>query len=212
MENACQGLGSLTDKREKETYFSSEVQIWFSGNKRSCFFCPNAQSVLSSSPLDSIVSPSSSLPSPIPASFPSSAHGPPEDSFLSFSGTSDDGLHPHFCPSQPALCGALRTPHVSMAPPAAALQDSFLFLGRSSRTPWRAVMVRRLGVVAGHAENVGYSPVPMGDMDIQWVLQSLSSEQSSTGKRKTKRHKSGEMRHEKSWLPGEELGLQESGV
>ena len=57
-------------------------------------------------------------------------------------------------------------------------------------------MVRRLGVVAGDAENVGYSPVPMGDMDIQWVLQSLSSEQSSTGKRKTKRHKSGEMRHE----------------
>ena len=42
-------------------------------------------------------------------------------------------------------------------------------------------MVRRLGVVAGDAENVGYSPVPMGDMDIQWVLQSLSSEQSSTG-------------------------------
>ena len=44
---------------------------------------------------------------PIHASFPSSAHGPPDDSFLSFSGTSDDGLHPHFC--RPTAC-ALRCP------------------------------------------------------------------------------------------------------
>ena len=83
-----------------------------------------------------------------------------------------------------------------MVLPAAVLQDSFLLLGRSSRTPWKAVMVRRLGVVAGHAENVGYSPVPMGDMDIRWVPQALSSELSSTEKRKTKRYKGGEMRHE----------------
>ena len=83
-----------------------------------------------------------------------------------------------------------------MAPPAAALQDSFLLLGRYSQTPWKAVMVRRFGVVAGHAENVGYSPVPMGDMDIRWVPQALSSELSSTEKRKTKRYKGGEMRHE----------------
>ena len=132
---------------------------------------------------------SPSLP-PIHASF-LSAHGPPDDSFLSFSGTSDDGLHPHFCPPQPVLCGALQTPHVSMAPPAAALQDSFLLLGRSSQTPWKAVMVRRLGVVAGHAETVGYSPVPMGDMDIRWVPQALSSELSSTEKRKKKDTKVG---------------------
>ena len=185
MENACQGLGSLTDKGEKETYFSSEVQKWFSGNKRSCFFYPNAQSVLSSSPWIALSLPlPPSLP-PIHASF-HSAHGPPGDSFLSFSGTSDDGLHPHFCPPQPALCDALQTPHVSMVLPAAVLQDSFLFLGRSSRTPWKAVMVRRFGVVAGHAENVGYSPVPIGDMDIRWVPQALSSELSSTEKRKTK--------------------------
>lgn len=125
-----------------------------------------------------------SLP-PIHASFPT-AHEPPDDSFLSFSGTSDDGLHPHFCPPQPALCHALQTPHVSMVLPAAVLQDSFLFLGRSSRTPWKAVMVRRFGVVAGHAENVGYSPVPIGDMDIRWVPQALSSELSRTEKKKNK--------------------------
>ena len=81
---------------------------------------------------------------------------------------------------------ALQTPHVSMVLPAAVLQDSFLFLGRSSRTPWKAVMVQRLGVVAGHAENVGYSPVPMGDMDIRWVPQALSSELSRTEKKKNK--------------------------
>lgn len=33
------GLGSLTDKREGDL-FSSEEFKWFSGNKRSCFFCP----------------------------------------------------------------------------------------------------------------------------------------------------------------------------
>lgn len=62
-----------------------------------------------------------------------------------------------------------------MAPPAAALQDSFLFWGDLHGPLGRPAMARRLGVVAGDAENVGYSPVPMGDMDIQWVLQSLSS-------------------------------------
>ena len=48
-------------------------------------------------------------------------------------------------------------------------------------------MVWRLGVVAGHAENVGYSSVPMGDMGIQWVSQPLSSELSSTEKKKNKK-------------------------
>ena len=90
-ESTCHGLGSITNKGEKEAYFSNEVQQWFSGNKRSCFILPRVFWAL---PLLMASYPSllPSLPSPflppIHPSLPPSALGPLADSwFPSFLGS-----------------------------------------------------------------------------------------------------------------------------
>ena len=102
-----------------------------------------------------------------------------------------------------------------MALPAAALQDSFLFLGRSSPTPWRVVTVWQLGgdgvtcrdcgvqssVSGGHRCCLGASA---------FVLRSIIKD------RKKEKGKDMEMdrrdMNTHGFLKRAQLGLQESGV
>lgn len=58
------------------------------------------------------------------------------------------------------------------------------------------MIVQRLGVVEGHAEIVGYTPVLVEDMSVGWGPQPSSSELSSKTEKKEKICEGGEIRSE----------------